>query len=277
VGDRGPSLPVYGSIAGMDDRFSWNPHWIWVQVQRPAYILWLIRSGKAKNWDELRRQLGVTVDNKYCGAYLGSLLGSTVDRLLRGGFIEATSEGFGVTPATESLRDLGVSLTELATFDTASTLRIIPLFGLAKGTVRRNHDLFVLMPFRPELRPVYEDHIRTVATRVQLSVARADDFFTARAVIDDIWAAILSSRVIIADCTGRNPNVFYEIGIAHTVGKPVVLITQDADDVPFDLRHRRYLEYRFTPRGMAEFEDSLARTLLEVTAETDDSSPSGSE
>ena len=62
------------------------------------------------------------------------------------------------------------------------------------------------------------------------------------------------SRAVIADCTTRNPNVFYEIGMAQTVGKPVLLITQDESDVPFDLRHLRYIKYAYTPPGMAAFE-----------------------
>jgi hypothetical protein len=69
---------------------------------------------------------------------------------------------------------------------------------------------------------VYEDHIRNVAASLSLKVARADDFLTVHAVMQDIWTAICRSRIIIADCTSKNPNVFYEIGIAHTVGKPVL-------------------------------------------------------
>ncbi|WP_217989549.1 hypothetical protein [Sphingomonas lenta] len=51
------------------------------------------------------------------------------------------------------------------------------------------------------------------------------------------------SRVVICDCTGRNPNVFYEAGIAHTLGREVILITQNGQDIPFDLRHLRYIPY----------------------------------
>jgi len=66
---------------------------------------------------------------------------------------------------------------------------------------------------------------------------------------------------VIADCTGRNPNVFYEIGLAHASGKPVILITQNSDDVPFDIRHLRYIQYDYTPRGMRVFEKRLVDTL----------------
>jgi len=79
----------------------------------------------------------------------------------------------------------------------------------------------------------------------------------------DIWEAICAARIIVADCTGRNPNVFYEAGLAHTVGKPVVLLTQNKDDIPFDLRHIRYIDYEFTPRGMAIFEERLLKTLID--------------
>jgi hypothetical protein len=88
------------------------------------------------------------------------------------------------------------------------------------------------MPFNADLQGVYEDHIKSVDTNIGLKVARADDFFSTSAIMKDVWTAICKSRVIIADCTGRNPNVFYEIGLAHTVGKPVVLITQNKEDVP---------------------------------------------
>ncbi len=122
-------------------------------------------------------------------------------------------------------------------------------------------DLFVLMPFSSDIKGVYEDHIKNVAASLKLKVARADDFFTAHTIVSDIWTAICKSRVILADCTGRNPNVFYEIGLAHTVGKPVVLITQNSEDVPFDLAHYRHIHYEYTAPGMKKFESTLAHTL----------------
>jgi hypothetical protein len=102
-----------------------------------------------------------------------------------------------------------------------------------------------------------------------MTIARADDFFIGGHIMTEIWSAIVKAKVLIADCTGRNPNVFYEIGLAHALGKPVVLITQASEDVPFDLRHYRYIQYEFTPRGMKSFEDTLIRTL-KSTLEDDD-------
>jgi hypothetical protein len=117
------------------------------------------------------------------------------------------------------------------------------------------------MPFDEALRPVYEDHLKAVAERLELSIKRADDFFTSQEIISEIWTALLRAAVVIADCTGRNPNVFYELGLAHAIGKPTILITQNNDDVPFDLRHRRFIRYELTPRGMRTFEKDLEQAL----------------
>ena len=115
----------------------------------------------------------------------------------------------------------------------------------------------MLMPFDAQLKPVYEDHIIASARELGLLAARGDNFFTSHSVMGDIRIPIMSARAVIADCTGRNPNVFYEIGLAHAVGKPVILITQNNDDVPFDIRHLRYIQYDYTPRGMHIFEKRL--------------------
>ena len=65
-------------------------------------------------------------------------------------------------------------------------------------------------------------------------------------IIDDICNSILGADVVVADCTGQNPNVFYELGIAHTLGKDVILLTQSIDDIPFDISHLRFIEYENT-------------------------------
>ena len=80
----------------------------------------------------------------------------------------------------------------------------------------------------------------------------------------DVWEGIYGARAVIAECTGRNPNVFYEIGIAHTLGKPVILTTQTTEDVPSDLRNIRYIHYQYTPPGMKLFETTLQKTLSET-------------
>jgi hypothetical protein len=145
----------------------------------------------------------------------------------------------------------------------SSTISVRPIFGPTRASYMMP-EIFVLMPFSEEMRPIFVDHIKKIAGRMNLSCGRADDFFSTQAVINEVWSAISHSKVVIADCTGRNPNVFYEIGIAHAIGKPTIIITQNVEDVPFDLRHLRFIIYKYTPRGMENFEDTLKNTISSV-------------
>jgi hypothetical protein len=157
--------------------------------------------------------------------------------------------------AVEIEENLGIRL------DSAVNPEALEYTMLGGALNRQWPDVFVLMPFEANLKPVYEDHIRPIGKRLDLSIARADDFFSVHQIMSEIWTAISQASIIIADCTGRNPNVFYEIGIAHSFGKPTILMTQSLDDIPFDLRHFRVVQYRYDPRGMKEFEKTLERTI----------------
>ncbi len=106
---------------------------------------------------------------------------------------------------------------------------------------------------------------------MSLNVKRADDFFGVHEIMKDIWLSLQGAGAVIADCTERNPNVFYEIGIAHTLGKPVILITENEDDVPFDVRAIRFIKYSMTPRGMKKFESTLEATLREILSSNSES------
>lgn len=135
-----------------------------------------------------------------------------------------------------------------------------PRFKKLKFDLRDNH-CFYLGPFCDPFNTIYCDHIVKAAQREGFSIERADDIFGTQPIIEDIWEAINSSTVVIADATERNPNVMYEIGMAHTVGKPVVILAQTIDDVPFDLKHYRCVIYTYTPRGCAELEEKVAQTI----------------
>jgi hypothetical protein len=89
------------------------------------------------------------------------------------------------------------------------------------------------------------------------TAGRGDDFFGSDYVIDDIWNAIYHANGIIADCTGRNANVFYELGIAHTLGRRTLLLAQNQNDIPFDLRHRRYHLYDTSDDGLATLDQAV--------------------
>jgi hypothetical protein len=193
--------------------------------------------------------------------------------IIHGGSGSGFAGKFEVVPDWHRVQAvLGLSLKKLGE-EGNDSLVVRPFFGKPAGFASPL-DIFVLMSFKPEFRPIYEDHISQVAKSLNLVARRADDFFGAHHIMSDVWEAINAARVIIADCTGRNPNVFYEIGVAHTLGRSVILITQNRDDVPFDLQAIRYLHYEYTPRGMAAFEQSLAQTLkAELEASTEKIEP----
>jgi hypothetical protein len=235
----------------------------------PIYILWLLRNGRVHDFESLAREFGF--DRREMGT-IQLVVISFLQSLEAAGLIVLEDWDWTLEDefSTRRIRlsenwakvqvALDVSLTELTKLGSEAIITT-PYFGKPKPTAR-SFDLFVLMPFTEQLRPVYDDHIKNCASKLNLTVTRGDDdFFTAHSIMGDIWNAISAARAIVADCTERNPNVFYEIGLAHAVGKPVILITQNSEDVPFDIRHLRYIQYDFTPRGMQIFEKRLVDTL----------------
>jgi hypothetical protein len=235
-------------------------------IHRGAAVLLLIRDGLAGDWSSLCKSLGV---ERYPTAM--SMLRDTLGALEQAGLVvlEHSSGGRYQNDRRIQLADswdkiqtaIGIGLTDLARFDQHRSMVVTPLFG-SLGGAATSFDVFVLMPFVDEMRPVYDDHIASVASALNLTVGRADNFFKTGSIIKDICDAIATARIIVADCTGRNPNVFYEIGIAHTLGKPVVLRSQKRDDVPFDVHHLRYVQYDFTPRGMRAMESTLREVFI---------------
>jgi hypothetical protein len=122
-----------------------------------------------------------------------------------------------------------------------------------------------MMPFDAGFAAVY-DRLRETAEKVGLRCRRADDIWENPAIIQDVVSLIDRSRVVICDCTGRNPNVFYEIGIAHTLGREVILITQAEADIPFDLRHLRYVRYLDNAEGRRALCSALETRLTTLLA-----------
>jgi hypothetical protein len=244
-----------------------------------AAVLLLFRDGQAQDMVTLSEAIGLRsqFDRAWYPSYwymAREHLGNSVEKLIEAGLLQADkpipidswSKDNKIT-ATELVRKvqtaLDLSLKSLASFDRDKSMTVEPLFGIPDPIVEKL-DVFVLMPFKADMLPVYEDHIKPTCTSMGLTVRRGDDFFTANSVVQDIWKGIVSARLIVADCTDRNPNVFYEIGLAHTIGKPTILLTRREEDIPFDLRYLRYIPYEHTPRGMKGFETTFKETLRNV-------------
>ena len=102
---------------------------------------------------------------------------------------------------------------------------------------------FVLMPFGGWYDRYYDEIYKPAIKDAGFEPVRADDLFHTGSVMEQIWQQVKKAGVLLAELTGKNANVFYELGLAHAVGKPVVFITGSMDDVPFDLRHLRVIPY----------------------------------
>lgn len=148
-----------------------------------------------------------------------------------------------------------------------SLIQINPLFGSASYSIDERL-VFVLMPFIDKLTRIYNSILKPTVEAKGLVCRRADDFKTNKAIIQDIWKAICEARIVIADLTDLNPNVMYELGITHTVGKETILIYQlsKGKDVkfPFDLAHIRRIEYEDSATGGKKLEVDLSETLESI-------------
>jgi hypothetical protein len=100
------------------------------------------------------------------------------------------------------------------------------------------------MPFRPELNFLYLYLQNYLHDKHGIHVERGDHRILTKPLLEKIHAQIRAADVIIGDVTGRNPNVFYELGIAHAHEKPVILMTQDPPtEAPTDIRHLEFIVY----------------------------------
>lgn len=102
---------------------------------------------------------------------------------------------------------------------------------------------FVIMPFAPDFDEIYNLFIATTLASAGFEVFRADTILSQRNILEDVVSSIAESDLIVADLTGSNPNVYYELGLAHALGKRVLLLTQSIEDLPFDLRSYRVIAY----------------------------------
>jgi len=127
---------------------------------------------------------------------------------------------------------------------------------------------FVMMPFAKPVGDYYSKIYEPAITKAGLKPIRAgNDIFGTGKIVDQIWSGITTAKVLVAELTGRNPNVYYELGLAHALKKPVVLICSNELDVPFDLKHIRVIYYDMTdPFWGNKLIDKVAENILSAIA-----------
>lgn len=124
--------------------------------------------------------------------------------------------------------------------------------------------VFVLMPFAPEFDDVYKLGIKPACENAGAYAERLDEQIFTENMLDRIYNQISKADVIVAEMTGRNPNVFYETGYAHALGKKVILVTKTSDDIPFDLKHYPHIVYE---GRISDLLDELSKKIAWIIAE----------
>lgn len=149
--------------------------------------------------------------------------------------------------AQNAARSLDISAFYLSVDYDIDTQEPIPGTESLLEMVRRQsqtdeNSVFVIMPFSKEFDSVYMG-IRDSANKAQLRCSRMDEEIFSGGIMDKVRENIAKAGIIIADLSEHNPNVYYELGLAHGWGKMVIMITQDIGNVPFDLKHLRMVMY----------------------------------
>jgi hypothetical protein len=126
---------------------------------------------------------------------------------------------------------------------------------------------FVIMPFGEGFDEIYGLFIAGAVTEAGYDVVRADDIRNQQNILKDVLAGLTDSALVVADLTGSNPNVYYELGLAHALGKRVILLTQHIDELPFDLRSYRVIPYS---THFAEIAKARAQLLMVAKDALDD-------
>ncbi len=128
-----------------------------------------------------------------------------------------------------------------------------------------NNICFTIMPFGGWFDKYYEEIYIPAIQTSGLEPKRADDLYRPSTIIRDIWQYTKECKLIVADLTGKNPNVLYELGLGHAIAKPVIIITENLEDIPFDLKALRIIEYDKNAYNWGELlKNKIAKSIQEV-------------
>ena len=125
-----------------------------------------------------------------------------------------------------------------------------------------------MMPFAESFNAIYR-LIQRVCTEQGLACTRADEDVKPGKITGKIYEAVSDAGIIIADMTGKNSNVFYEMGLAHAISDNVILLTQTTDDVPFDLKDFLHIQYSNTFDGAERLASDLSKVITTILRSAD--------
>jgi hypothetical protein len=128
--------------------------------------------------------------------------------------------------------------------------------------------LFVAMQFGEPYDTLYREVIQPEASDLGFDVVRIDEVYQPGIIFEDIKRHIAEAKVVIAEITAPNQNVFYELGYAHALNKPTILLAQRGKDLPFDIRSYRVIFYDDTIGGKPVVERALQNHLHSILQDT---------
>ena len=167
-------------------------------------------------------------------------------------------------------------------FETKRYLPINPKLFTKRKFNFNNKNVFVIMPFgkkewieKPhgygypkenefDFDSLYSDILKPSVEELGLNIERANSSFSPGSIMEKIWTKINEAAVIITFLTSTNPNVLYELGISHTLGKPVILLTQRSQDVPTDIKSIEYIKYNGQIGKEKEFKEKIQNAIREI-------------
>lgn len=149
----------------------------------------------------------------------------------------------------------------------ATSQSLVEIAGFAAETERPK--AFIVMQFSSPYNEVYSHIIKDVCEReeFQIETIRGDEIYSSGIIIKDVIDQITQCQVVIADISPDNPNVYFEVGYALALEKPIILLAQrrkSGEPLPFDLSAFRVLFYEDTIGGKPKLEEGLAKHLHEI-------------
>lgn len=164
----------------------------------------------------------------------------------------------GLDKVLKSTEELALKLRDNVIFLGPERLNRPPARPKLEGEI----SAFLVMPFSPAWSNDVAKVMRAVCATCKVRAIRGDDMHSTSDILDDIWTGIVEADFIIADVTGANANVFYELGMAHAIGKPVIILAQGIEDVPFDIASRRMIKYNSS--DLESLENTLEKYVEEL-------------
>ncbi len=137
------------------------------------------------------------------------------------------------------------------------------------GDPRKNRDEYETFTniFNQWIKPTVEE---IICDNITIECYRADNVYKPGEIIAHIIDSLVSSEIVIADLSNQNPNVFYELGVRHSNSNNTIIISNNLDDIPFDLRSLRTIPYEYKPDKMLKLKDELIKTIKSIIENPND-------